>query len=105
MIRRPPRSTLFPYTTLFRSPVRNAVAVSALMVGLALMIGGSVMIHSFRQTVDLWLEQTVKADLIVAPPTGLGEGPEWAVPDAAPQRLQPRPGGVAAGTCSEACCD
>src|SRR2546427_12782243 len=25
MIRRPPRSTLFPYTTLFRSPVRNMV--------------------------------------------------------------------------------
>src|SRR5258708_8027575 len=25
MIRRPPRSTLFPYTTLFRSPVRQAV--------------------------------------------------------------------------------
>src|SRR2546425_4624846 len=24
MIRRPPRSTLFPYTTLFRSPVRRA---------------------------------------------------------------------------------
>src|SRR3712207_7049296 len=24
MIRRPPRSTLFPYTTLFRSPVRDA---------------------------------------------------------------------------------
>src|SRR3712207_8693247 len=26
MIRRPPRSTLFPYTTLFRSPVRGAEA-------------------------------------------------------------------------------
>src|SRR3712207_7380641 len=25
MIRRPPRSTLFPYTTLFRSPARDAV--------------------------------------------------------------------------------
>src|SRR3712207_6910877 len=25
MIRRPPRSTLFPYTTLFRSPARLAV--------------------------------------------------------------------------------
>src|SRR2546425_9686034 len=25
MIRRPPRSTLFPYTTLFRSPARNAM--------------------------------------------------------------------------------
>src|SRR2546422_1993369 len=27
MIRRPPRSTLFPYTTLFRSPQRCAVRV------------------------------------------------------------------------------
>src|SRR3712207_8705765 len=25
MIRRPPRSTLFPYTTLFRSPINTAV--------------------------------------------------------------------------------
>ena len=28
MIRRPPRSTLFPYTTLFRSDVRRAVALA-----------------------------------------------------------------------------
>src|SRR2546422_8558403 len=28
MIRRPPRSTLFPYTTLFRSPEADAPAVS-----------------------------------------------------------------------------
>src|SRR3712207_8507908 len=28
MIRRPPRSTLFPYTTLFRSPVRRPAAMS-----------------------------------------------------------------------------
>src|SRR5256885_11521532 len=27
MIRRPPRSTLFPYTTLFRSPMRHSRAV------------------------------------------------------------------------------
>src|SRR5438552_12509149 len=27
MLRRPPRSTLFPYTTLFRSPVTNAFGV------------------------------------------------------------------------------
>src|SRR3712207_9363649 len=26
MIRRPPRSTLFPYTTLFRSQIRQAIA-------------------------------------------------------------------------------
>src|SRR5438309_6859524 len=29
MIRRPPRSTLFPYTTLFRSQKRRALAVGA----------------------------------------------------------------------------
>src|SRR5438132_9663605 len=29
MIRRPPRSTLFPYTTLFRSRLREAVEVRA----------------------------------------------------------------------------
>src|SRR2546429_7333191 len=32
MIRRPPRSTLFPYTTLFRSERRNAPVVLALQI-------------------------------------------------------------------------
>src|SRR5258707_4925109 len=31
MIRRPPRSTLFPYTTLFRSHCKRAMASSALL--------------------------------------------------------------------------
>src|SRR5258708_18892583 len=33
MIRRPPRSTLFPYTTLFRSEITDNVAVAALRGG------------------------------------------------------------------------
>src|SRR5258707_8917293 len=37
MIRRPPRSTLFPYTTLFRSLVRHGVAEED--IGLALVPG------------------------------------------------------------------
>src|SRR5256885_3524463 len=32
MIRRPPRSTLFPYTTLFRSPIDDAFMDSFIMV-------------------------------------------------------------------------
>src|SRR5256885_8355529 len=44
MIRRPPRSTLFPYTTLFRSlNVREAVHVAGIAVGersdLAIFVG------------------------------------------------------------------
>src|ERR1035438_10714722 len=33
MIRRPPRSTLFPYTTLFRSPSGKPVAASPYVAG------------------------------------------------------------------------
>src|SRR3712207_7830954 len=33
MIRRPPRSTLFPYTTLFRSGLEHAVGVRQVVVG------------------------------------------------------------------------
>lgn len=81
---------------LDRAPVRNAVAVSAFMVGLALMIGMSVMIHSFRLSVDLWLDQTVKADVIVASPTWLGESPEGILPESVRARLRDLPGVVAA---------
>ncbi|HSC57898.1 MAG TPA: FtsX-like permease family protein, partial [Nitrospira sp.] len=54
-----------------RHPGRNAVTVSALMVGLAIMIGVVVMVRSFRETVEAWVNQTVMADLIIAPPAWL----------------------------------
>src|SRR5690349_24018165 len=37
MIRRPPRSTLFPYTTLFRSSIAGAVYVIVAIVAVALV--------------------------------------------------------------------
>ncbi|TKB67083.1 MAG: FtsX-like permease family protein [Nitrospira sp.] len=54
-----------------RHPGRNAVTVSALMVGLAIMIGVVVMVRSFRDTVEYWVDETVMADLIVAPQSWL----------------------------------
>src|SRR5262245_46117949 len=56
-----------------RHPGRNAVTVSALLVGLAIMIGVVVMVRSFRDTVEAWVNETVMADLIVAPPAWLHE--------------------------------
>src|SRR2546427_11720662 len=43
MIRRPPRSTLFPYTTLFRSATRDAgaKAIEALAESVPNLVGGS----------------------------------------------------------------
>jgi putative ABC transport system permease protein len=54
-----------------RHPGRNAVTVSALMVGLSIMIGVAVMVRSFRDTVEVWVNETVIADLIVAPQSWL----------------------------------
>lgn len=54
-----------------RNPGRNGVTVSALMVGLAIMIGVLVMVRSFRHTVELWINDTVIADVVVAPSTWL----------------------------------
>jgi putative ABC transport system permease protein len=81
-----------------RSPGRNGVTVSALIVGLAIMIGVLVMVRSFRHTVELWVTDTVLADLVVAPSlwlrgTEIGEAgrslpPTWlsvlsSIPDVA----------------------
>jgi putative ABC transport system permease protein len=56
---------------------RLAIAVAALMVAIAATIGVGVMIDSFRQTVDVWLTQTLQADIYIQPPglgARLGEG-------------------------------
>src|SRR2546427_10870511 len=47
MIRRPPRSTLFPYTTLFRSPAPRGQAAAA-MVGLAALAAVGVVLSAPR---------------------------------------------------------
>jgi len=54
-----------------RAPGRNAVTIAALMVGIAIMVGVGIMIQSFRHTVDLWINQTIMADLIIAPTSWL----------------------------------
>ncbi len=50
-----------------RSPGRNGVTVSALMIGLAIMVGVGIMVRSFRHTVEIWINETVVADLVLAP--------------------------------------
>ncbi len=79
-----------------RTPGRNAVTVSTLMVGIAIMVGVGIMIHSFRQTVVTWIDQTILADLVVAPTSWL-KGEEIGVqgrriPNAWRESLQKIPG-------------
>jgi len=56
-----------------RNPRRTSVTMAAIVVGLAILVGVGIMIQSFRQTVELWIEQTLMADIIIAPTSWLGE--------------------------------
>lgn len=46
---------------------RVSVSVAALAVSLSMMVAIAVMIGSFRETVNYWVGQTLKADLFVGP--------------------------------------
>jgi putative ABC transport system permease protein len=46
---------------------RTSVTVASLMVGIAMMVSLAIMIGSFRETVIVWVKQTLKADLYVEP--------------------------------------
>jgi putative ABC transport system permease protein len=61
-----------------RSTSRSTVTVSALLVGVAIMVGVVVMVRSFRHTVEIWIEETVMADLIVTPQAWLQASREHA---------------------------
>lgn len=46
---------------------RTSVACASLMIGIAMMVSLSIMVGSFRQTVMVWIDQTLRADLWVQP--------------------------------------
>ncbi|MGA3169490.1 MAG: FtsX-like permease family protein [Chthoniobacteraceae bacterium] len=52
---------------LGRTIHRSGVTVAALACAVAMMIGVSVMIHSFRRSVESWIERGIVADLYIAP--------------------------------------
>ncbi|MEZ4860432.1 MAG: FtsX-like permease family protein [Caldilineaceae bacterium] len=55
--------------TIMRSLSRTAVAVAALMVAVSVIIGVGIMIGSFRNTVQSWLEDVLQADIYISPPS------------------------------------
>jgi putative ABC transport system permease protein len=53
---------------IVRSLSRTSVAIAALMVAVSVIVGVSIMIGSFRQTVAQWLGETLQADIFLSPP-------------------------------------
>ncbi len=57
-------------TYLQRAINRSSLVIAALMLSLAMSIGLSTMVKSFRATVVDWVDSTISADLYIAPAMG-----------------------------------
>lgn len=70
---------------LANSLSRTSIAVAALMVAVSVTIGISVMVGSFRNTVVVWLEQTLVGDVYISVPGGPQTDPTSTIePDVFP---------------------
>lgn len=54
---------------------RTAVATAALAIAIGMMVAVAVMVGSFRETVRIWVNQTVSSDLWLRPARGLSNAP------------------------------
>jgi putative ABC transport system permease protein len=71
---------------------RTGVAVTALVIAVAMSIGVGVMVRSFRTTLVDWLEVTLVADIYVAPTDISNRGPSKPLDPSLVERLTTAPG-------------
>ncbi|MBV8142525.1 MAG: ABC transporter permease [Verrucomicrobia bacterium] len=76
---------------LVRSLYRHAVTVAALASALAMLVSVSIMIYSFRRTIDRWLARRLVADLFVAPAANEIVGFENFIPEDLMRFLRSQP--------------
>src|SRR6185503_17669194 len=83
---------------LRRALLRNSVTVAALAIAVAMTVGVSVMVFSFRKTVETWINQTLLADLFITPAANEAFGDSAFFPREAHQFLAALPGVETADT-------
>lgn len=81
-----------------RSLSRTSVAIAALMTAVSVIVGVSIMIGSFRTTVVSWLNETLRADIYISPPTLTANRVEGALAPDVVQELLAWPGIAHAST-------
>ncbi|MFI5341228.1 MAG: ABC transporter permease [Candidatus Methylomirabilales bacterium] len=77
---------------LGRALRRNAVTIGAMVVGLAMLVSVSTMIQSFRRTVEVWIQQTIRADLYLSRATRLIKGADTRLPASTLEEVRRIPG-------------
>jgi len=78
--------------SLENSLSRTSVAVAALMVAVAVTVGVTLMIDSFRYTVNVWLEQSLSSDVYVTVPDFNQSQPSTPVDPAVVEQVRAWPG-------------
>jgi putative ABC transport system permease protein len=71
---------------------RNSLAVSSLAIAFMMVISMSIMVHSFRTTVIVWIDQTLKADLFVRIAGGRDIDYQYTLPSDRVKQLKQIPG-------------
>ena len=72
---------------LGRHPHRNAVTLSSLAIAVAMLVSLIIMIESFRATVELWTQQTLRADFYAAPASRFIKGSKASISEDAIQAI------------------
>ncbi|HEX7421686.1 MAG TPA: ABC transporter permease, partial [Thermoanaerobaculia bacterium] len=67
---------------------RTAVASAALSLAIGMMVAVGVMVGSFRETVRIWVDQTVQSDLWLRPAKGLSNADSALFPAAIGEEVQ-----------------
>ena len=78
--------------TVVKALSRTGIAITALMVAVAVTLAVSVMISSFRETVVNWLDLTVRADVYISAPTVGTTGPVGSLDPSLVERVAAVPG-------------
>ena len=86
---------------LSRALGKNSVTVAALACAVAMTVSIGVMVFSFRQTVKVWIEETLTADLFIAPAANEIVGPSSFMPPEALPFVERLPGVEAVDTFHE----
>jgi putative ABC transport system permease protein len=86
---------------LSRALLRNSITIAALAAAVAMTVGVSVMVFSFRRTVETWINDTVIADLFIVPASNEIIGPSSFIPPAAVEFIVNHPAVEAVDTFRE----
>ena len=87
-----PRYVRLAAAYLRQSLSRNAITVAALAAAIAMTVSISVMIHSFRESVNDWIHSTLVDDLFIGLAANESGPPQGSLPDGAEAWAATQPG-------------